>query len=204
MAKVSWVPLAAALFGIAVATLWTAYGPAPEVPLAAQVVEPTPALQSTPSVMPAPPATEVPRQRGRVNREKATNIPTVTIETHSAPEAVTRKLAGRGLGIPWIRRFRSKDSREFIQAVPRLQIRPAAPRRNAEALPGEWQVTLRVTLDKSGRLMAATLQNPSANREFVRLAKNAIERWSFEPARLQKRPVPSALDVTFRFHPVAR
>ncbi len=202
--KWAWVPLAAALFCIAAATFWTAYRPDPEAPLAAEPSEPTPALQPTPSAAPAPPATQVPRQRARVNRGRPPSTPTVTIELHSAPESVTRKLAGRGLGIPWIRRFRSKDSREFIEAVPRLQIRPAIPRRTAEALPGEWQVTLRVTIDKSGRLMAATLLNPSANREFVRLSKYAIERWRFEPAHLQKRPVPSALDVTFRFHPVTR
>ncbi|MDQ6760895.1 MAG: energy transducer TonB [Acidobacteriota bacterium] len=199
--KWAWIPLAAALFSIAAATFWTAYRPAPEPPLAAEIIEPKPALEPTPSAAPAAPAIQVPRQRARVNRDGTPNTPVVIIEWHSAPEPVTRKLASRG--IPWIRRFR-RDSSEFIQPVPTVQIRPAIPRRTAEAFPGEWRVNLRLTLDKSGRLMTATLLNPNANREFVRVAKNAIERWRFQPARLQKRPVPGALDVTFQFHPVGR
>lgn len=204
----AWVPLAVALAGITAFFVWSTYRNVPEPVIgtdtATQEIEPSAPISEPKQVPPSKsiqnPGIPVDSQRPPSrNRERRPIPPAVIVEWHAAPEAITRKLANSGVGFPLLRRFRSKEVKDFVPPSPRKQVKPAVPNRAAGELPGEWQVNLRVTIDKSGRVLRATLLNASANREFVRLAQAAIDRWRFQPARLHNRAVPSAVDVTFRF-----
>ena len=189
LTKWAWVPLPAALLGIVAFTFLHAVRSPPReqfVPASAPAAQPEPMQTSPLTPAPTPP---VPHKRQ--NREQRPAPPVVTVELHAAPDSLAKRLT---------KPFRSQDARDLIPPVARLRIRPTVPASTARAFPGEWRVNLRVTVDKSGRVARTTLLNPDANREFVHLAKDALARWRFEPGRDRKRPVTSALDVTFRFH----
>lgn len=207
----AWAPLAAALLCITALTFWAGYRPMPKE-VVAQGAEPQatppaeftpeqPLLQATPTPKPPRVGETLPRPRfNRERRERPPNPSTVTVELHSAPDSIARRLINRVPGMPLAFRFRSKDTASFVAASPVIQVKPTVPTVTARAFPEEVQVNFRVTIDKSGHIVRTTLLNRGANPKFVDAAKTAINRWRFRPARLRKRSVPSALDVTFRFH----
>jgi hypothetical protein len=59
---------------------------------------------------------------------------------------------------------------------------PSVPRRAREAIRGHIKVTVRVTVDRSGYVVAETVDVPGSSRYFARLAAEAAVKWKFAPA----------------------
>jgi TonB family protein len=59
---------------------------------------------------------------------------------------------------------------------------PDVPRHARGTIHGIIQVTVRVTVDRSGNVVDETLENPGPSRYFARLATKAARKWKFAPA----------------------
>ena len=72
----------------------------------------------------------------------------------------------------------------------------------AAQLHTETPVTLKLRVDKSGRVSDLEVLQSPTDPEFMRLATRAAEKWRFEPARMNQRAVGSEVVARFRFRPV--
>jgi len=147
-----------------------------------------------------PPPHRIAAPRPVIRSRPRPNPPTVSVEFHPVPESAARKMVNRVPALPLLRRFQVKSDEDFVSPNPLREAKPAFPADLARRFPGEWRVDLRVAIDKFGQVSHVSVLGPSANSEFVNLAREAASRWEFEPARLHDRPVSGALDVMFRFH----
>jgi TonB family protein len=59
---------------------------------------------------------------------------------------------------------------------------PDVPRSARESIHGHIQVTIRVTVDRSGKVVDETLEDPGSSKYFARLAAEAARKWRFAPA----------------------
>jgi TonB family protein len=59
---------------------------------------------------------------------------------------------------------------------------PDVPRRNRETIRGHIKVSVRVTVDSSGKVVEETLENTGPSKYFARLATEAARKWKFVPA----------------------
>lgn len=59
---------------------------------------------------------------------------------------------------------------------------PNVPRRNRETIRGHIKVSVRVTVDSSGNVVAETLEKQGPSKYFARLAIEAARKWKFVPA----------------------
>jgi len=59
---------------------------------------------------------------------------------------------------------------------------PDVPRRNRETIRGHIKVSVRVTVDSSGKVVDETLEKPGPSKYFARLATEAARKWKFVPA----------------------
>jgi TonB family protein len=62
------------------------------------------------------------------------------------------------------------------------EVIPDAPRSALQTIRGTIRVSVRVTLDKQGAVVAATSDDPGPSRYFERLAIEASKKWTFAPA----------------------
>ena len=51
-----------------------------------------------------------------------------------------------------------------------------------ESIHGHIKVTIRVTVDRSGKVVDETLADPGSSKYFARLATEAARKWKFAPA----------------------
>jgi TonB family protein len=59
---------------------------------------------------------------------------------------------------------------------------PDVPRRARNTIRGQIKIAVRVTVDRSGNVVAEALENPGPSRYFARLATTAARKWKFAPA----------------------
>jgi len=59
---------------------------------------------------------------------------------------------------------------------------PNVPRRNRETIRGHIKVSVRVTVDSSGKVVHETVEKPGPSIYFARLATEAARKWKFVPA----------------------
>jgi TonB family protein len=59
---------------------------------------------------------------------------------------------------------------------------PDVPRHARDTIRGHIKVTVRVTVDSSGKVVDESVENPGRNKYFARLAAEAARKWKFEPA----------------------
>jgi TonB family protein len=59
---------------------------------------------------------------------------------------------------------------------------PDVPRSARDTIRGRIKVAVRVTVDNSGSVTYAALENPGASKYFARLATEAAKKWKFAPA----------------------
>ena len=62
---------------------------------------------------------------------------------------------------------------------------PEVSRGARESIRGRIKVTVRVTVDRSGRVVKETLENSGSSRYFARLASEAARKWRFAPVESQ-------------------
>jgi TonB family protein len=59
---------------------------------------------------------------------------------------------------------------------------PTVPRSARKSIHGRIRITVRVTVDGAGNVVAETLQSPRPSKYFARLASEAARKWKFTPA----------------------
>jgi TonB family protein len=59
---------------------------------------------------------------------------------------------------------------------------PDVLRSARESIHGHIKVTVRVTVDRSGKVVDETLESPGSSRYFARMATEAARKWRFAPA----------------------
>jgi TonB family protein len=73
---------------------------------------------------------------------------------------------------------------------------PVVPRSARETIHGRIRVAVFVIVDRSGKVIDATLENPGPSGYFARLAREAAAKWKFSPASDQE---SRKYSVTFEF-----
>jgi TonB family protein len=79
------------------------------------------------------------------------------------------------------------------------QVLPTVPRSASNTIRGTIRVDVRVGVDPSGDVSAATLELAGPSRYFANLALQAARRWKFRPAQLDGRSVSSEWLLRFSF-----
>jgi TonB family protein len=62
---------------------------------------------------------------------------------------------------------------------------PDVPRSARGTIHGRIKVAVRVTIDSSGSVTDAVVDNPGSSKYFARLATEAARKWKFAPAETQ-------------------
>lgn len=67
------------------------------------------------------------------------------------------------------------------------EVLPDVPRSARQTIRGTIKVSVRVTIDKNGSVLAATADNRGPSRYFERLAVEASKKWTFTPVASEAR-----------------
>jgi TonB family protein len=79
------------------------------------------------------------------------------------------------------------------------QVIPDVPRSAQHTIRGTIKVIVRVQVDPSGKVTAATLKSPGSSRYFANQALKAAERWEFSAPEVDGQPTASTWLLQFRF-----
>ena len=79
------------------------------------------------------------------------------------------------------------------------QVIPDVPRSAQNTISGTIKVVVRVQVNPSGKVTAATLKSPGSSRYFANQALKAAERWEFSAPEVDGQPAPSTWLLQFRF-----
>ena len=79
------------------------------------------------------------------------------------------------------------------------QVLPEGPRSARNTIQGKIRVIVRVDVDASGKVKAATVTSPGPSPYFANLAQQAARRWEFKPPQSDGRTTPSSWLLRFRF-----
>jgi TonB family protein len=79
------------------------------------------------------------------------------------------------------------------------QVLPDVPQSARSTITGTVKVSVRVEVDSSGKVTAATLKSPGPSKYFAGLALRAAQDWEFSPAEVDGKPTASAWLIQFRF-----
>ena len=166
-----------------------------------------PARVDPPPAVPPPPHTETPKieiapqpsqpvetATGPVRRP----IPTVSVHYEAAPESSLRQKIEKIPVLRLLQRNQYRGGDNFLPARPAHELRPQLRTSVVRALPGEWRVDLRVSIDKRGQVSEVDSLSDADDRLVV-AAVSAIRESRFEPAQLNGHNVSSRLLVTYRF-----
>jgi TonB family protein len=63
------------------------------------------------------------------------------------------------------------------------EVIPAVPRSASQTIRGTIRVSVRVTVDEHGNVVAASAEDPGPSRYFERLSLQAAKKWMFAPAK---------------------
>ena len=121
-------------------------------------------------------------------RLRRPSIASVTIEP--APSSKVKRFVGR---IPGFRRL-DKSREGFVPPRPIRQFAPPVP----PDMSGPVPVDVRVTVDRTGNVSGVEVSK-SHDRNLIKLAADAAQRWRFEPARLNDESVTSEMILHFTF-----
>jgi TonB family protein len=66
-------------------------------------------------------------------------------------------------------------------------------------VPEDTRVSVRVSLDETGRIRSTDLVSRNVDSRLANAAMDAAKRWRFEPARQQQKKVGSSVILHFRF-----
>jgi hypothetical protein len=97
-------------------------------------------------------------------------------------------------------RNRYQDRDDYIPARPRREHAPAVPAELSRELRQDEPVDLRIRIGKNGDVAQTEVLSRKSDPLFASIAVHAASEWSFEPARVGDKAVPSEMLVHFRFH----
>jgi TonB family protein len=105
--------------------------------------------------------------------------PEVSAPSSSAKSAESEPALSRPVS-----RASDQPARALADVAPSVlhQEIPDVPRSARESIHGHIQVTIRVTVDRSGKVVDETLEDPGSSKYFARLAAEAARKWKFAPA----------------------
>ena len=184
------------------------------------IQERAPSVTASSAPSPTPPAAEKPAAIAKEEPAAVTvpkpdppssfvrqPLPSVSLSYEYAPlpERARRKGIDK---IPVIRLFHrhpkpepaSAKSETVVPAKPLQAFKPHVPSDVARALPGDWRVDVKASIDEKGRVLQLEPLSSTMDPRLVRLVMNAVNDWDFEPANIDGRAIKSGLVVTFRFH----
>jgi len=79
------------------------------------------------------------------------------------------------------------------------QVVPDVPKQARDTIQGTVKVTVRVAVDSSGNVTATKLESPGPSKYFADRALQAARGWTFTPAEIDGRKVPSEWMLRFQF-----
>ncbi len=79
------------------------------------------------------------------------------------------------------------------------QVLPEVPQKARDTIEGRVRVSVRVTVDPSGKVTGAAIDSAGPSRYFAQLALNAARQWTFEPAGASGRAASSEWVLRFDF-----
>lgn len=88
------------------------------------------------------------------------------------------------------------EARPVAPPSPIGEVIPEVPQSALNTIRGTIRVTIRVIVDKEGKVLDATVQEAGASRYFARLALEASRKWTFAPSTSQDQRV---MQVRFYF-----
>ena len=95
---------------------------------------------------------------------------------------------------------RAKTSRRGLTAGQVAeQVVPEVPQSARDTIHGTVRVGVRLSVDTTGNVTEAELDNPGPSKYFARLALEAAQQWKFEPPKMQSQNVLSDWLLHFQF-----
>jgi TonB family protein len=105
--------------------------------------------------------------------------PEISVASPSANSTESEPALSRPVG-----RASDQPAEALADASPSVlhQEIPDASHSARESIHGHIKVTVRVTVDRSGKVVDETLEDPGSSKYFARLATEAARKWRFAPA----------------------
>jgi TonB family protein len=79
------------------------------------------------------------------------------------------------------------------------QVLPDVSKTARNTIQGTVKVSVRVTVDSSGKVANATFESPGPSKYFARKAMEAAQQWKFKPVQNNRQPVPNEWILRFQF-----
>jgi len=151
---------------------------------AAPVAKPTPPIAQPPASQPVKRSAEQPSPKSAA--ASAAVLPSASARTKiEAPAQPTVTAASRGV-------VDGKVVKQFL---------PDASQRARDTIRGKVRINVKVHVDESGRVTEAAFDAPGPSQYFAQRALEAAKRWSFAPAKMDGRSVPSEWVLRFEIDP---
>ncbi len=143
---------------------------------------------------------EAPQMAAVANVDRAIipqrEAPIVRTELEPSKPSAVRRVVGSIPGLGFLKRRKpAVEAERYTPPKVVREIRPTSP----EGLAEEVGVRVRVLLSADGQIERTELLTRKVQPEVARAALEAAQRWRFEPARMDERPVASELVLQFRF-----
>ena len=135
------------------------------------------------------------------SRDTASQSPGTQEQPRASATPENRKLtAGKDSALaPTRPEVVSGSSGTFVRGTVVQQVLPHVPQEARETIDGTVRVRVKVAVDRSGRMVRATLDSPGPSHYFAALAMEAARRWRFTPAQLNGQKVASEWILGFEF-----
>lgn len=148
----------------------------------------------------------IPLEQQSVQPKPAT-VP-VTPETGQSTQRTSTKEQGSSGAVPSPTSPQSKTVKKtptggLVQGQVFDEVLPDVPQKARDTIQGTVRVSVRVRVDPSGNVVGVTLDSPGPSKYFAGLALQAARRWSFWPAKVNGRNVPSEWILRFEFERTA-
>lgn len=89
----------------------------------------------------------------------------------------------------------------FVRGAVLHQVLPDAPQGARNTIQGKVRVSVKVHVDESGKVTAATFDSPGPSQYFADRVLQAAQQWQFRPAQVDGHNVPSDWIVRFEIDP---
>jgi TonB family protein len=91
----------------------------------------------------------------------------------------------------------------FVRGAVLHQVLPDAPQKARDTIQGKVRVSVKVHVDESGNVTAATFDSPGPSKYFADRVLLAAQLWKYRPAQVNGRNVPSDWILKFEIDPAA-
>jgi protein TonB len=146
-----------------------------------KTTHPLPALTAAASRETAPAVSQAPSQPSLQHAQPFAAAASSRVEANGPKDGGAQPVVGPSYAAAYL----SNPAPKYPAAARRLRLQGTA--------------TVRVMVSAQGRPMTVTLQKTSGTRALDEAALDAVQQWSFVPARRGSKPVAAEVDVPLRF-----